>query len=61
MFKVWKVGVLKSANSGAWAAAVFGVLLQGKTGEKSDFTIGEDNNTNHFGKLGILKNNEKTR
>lgn len=40
---------------------MFGVLLQGKTGEKSDFPIGEDNNTNHFGKLGILKNNEKTR
>uniref|UniRef100_K1QPR0 Putative phosphoenolpyruvate synthase n=1 Tax=Magallana gigas TaxID=29159 RepID=K1QPR0_MAGGI len=29
--EVWKVGVLKSANSGAWAAAMFGVLLQGKT------------------------------
>lgn len=40
---------------------MFGVFFQGKIGEKSDFFIGEDNNTNYFGKLGILKNNEKIR
>ncbi|XP_056007793.1 uncharacterized protein LOC125666697 isoform X2 [Ostrea edulis] len=28
--EIWKAGVLSSANSGAWAAATFGVLRQGK-------------------------------
>nr|XP_022308655.1 uncharacterized protein LOC111114583 [Crassostrea virginica]XP_022308656.1 uncharacterized protein LOC111114583 [Crassostrea virginica]XP_022308657.1 uncharacterized protein LOC111114583 [Crassostrea virginica] len=28
--EIWKAGVLKSANSGVWAAATFGVLRQGK-------------------------------
>ncbi|XP_061179945.1 uncharacterized phosphotransferase YvkC-like isoform X2 [Saccostrea echinata] len=28
--EIWKAGVLKSANSGAWSAATYGVLRQGK-------------------------------